>query len=483
VYYAQRSEFLSTVEQLQFQRTMHPATVLVRLRDLVLHTPAGQLLDHKQAVACNDGSHHLAKRLANIARKDKTIVLECAPGRKRGCWRKVGVPAPATEATDAAPIWDDYWHDYWHTGADGSHVVSPKYARSLVESGTPGEWPVSTSQRRLTKEPLSDAAAVPLNYKGSCGRRAVHPRAGGSTAEKYADENTEPPVTEPRPAGVVRLIAATLDVPIDLNKPDDFHDDYCTHCKRSGIALVGCAAAHCYASFCTRALCSKAGTTWNGLYICGPCKHASDSIGDDFDAAEKASSADKVACNNAFVKHVRDLQRAPPGGKRKRIARGLSTPTKTLVLDGVGAQTTRALISCGATVFVANPNPLVCTAVTQSGGEAHCMRLSRYLTTVRDDPFYRVSCAWLDYCGTYDGSAATKIYPRQDLAKLWDTGLDTSGPAVVAATFCLRNNRTTVEEIVAEQKETASLNGWRARVAETKRYGVMLFLVFHAARV
>ena len=69
---------------------MYPDTVLARLRELVLSTPVGQLLDQKQALARNGGgSHNMAKRLASIARTDGTIVLECAPGRKRGWWRRV----------------------------------------------------------------------------------------------------------------------------------------------------------------------------------------------------------------------------------------------------------------------------------------------------------------------------------------------------------------------------------------------------------
>ena len=75
---------------------MYPDTVLARLRELVLSTPVGQLLDQKQALVCNGGgSHHMAKRLASIARADGTIVLECAPGRRRGWWRRVnGALAP-----------------------------------------------------------------------------------------------------------------------------------------------------------------------------------------------------------------------------------------------------------------------------------------------------------------------------------------------------------------------------------------------------
>ena len=259
-----------------------------------------------------------------------------------------------------------------------------------------------------------------------------------------------------------------MDIPLDLTKDDAWMEsDQCSACKRAGLALEGCCAANCYAAFC--GACKRAGVVYKTLFVCGMCARGREPVGDVFDTARKAIDPRKAPLNAEFVELVR----------RRRQA-----GVKVLVLDGGDGQTTRAVkaLDARATVHVPNPDPVVCAQLAKLGATAHAERLGAFLTRTRRDPSHRVSCAWADYCGTYDGSRTSQIFPRQDLAKLWDTGLDRTRDAAVALTFCMRNNGCRASNIVDEQVATAALYGWAAVSTRVHRYGSMAFFVFEARR-
>jgi hypothetical protein len=180
-----------------------------------------------------------------------------------------------------------------------------------------------------------------------------------------------------------------------------------------------------------------------------------------------------------------------------------------LFLEYGGALTNILMLDCGAgagavadwvlkkkgrlpVIHVPNPDPAVVASLTKTndawikkkvrcppGGpiRAYPMRASNLLS--RDGSYTDV---WLDYCSTYDGTAGH--YPRHDLRRLWQHGLDRTVAAVtVAATFSRRNGQTPPKKVVKEQVETAKLYGWNAKPLEVVHFGNMFLVVWVAKPV
>lgn len=263
------------------------------------------------------------------------------------------------------------------------------------------------------------------------------------------------------------------DVPFDIaGKESDAHDEYCCHCNRQAadFRLTGCAAANCYASFCHSSKCGaiERGAWLNSLFVCGMCMNASTPIGDDFDDGDKSSTDEKRECNKAFVALCQSL-----GAER------------VLVLDGGECQTTETLLAWNSQLRVLAPNPdtHVCAALRKAGAEAFPVRVGGFLTRTRKLKSCAVTCAWLDYTGTYEGSKTTCVYPKQDLWKLWNTGLDrTASRVALVLTVSKRNAQiiTDDDEIVREQMEMANRYGWKAELTHKKTYGQMVQFTFVA---
>jgi hypothetical protein len=262
-----------------------------------------------------------------------------------------------------------------------------------------------------------------------------------------------------------------MDILLDLAKDDAFMSEQCCGCKREDVTLTGCSAANCYAAFCQN--CNHKGVFYKSLYVCGMCVSSHSPVGDVFDSAGKAETRYKSELNAVFVEAVLKVRDIAPG------------PIKVLVLDGAQGQSTYALKAADSSISVIVPNPddKVCLHLAQSGADARKMRLGAFLTQTRRENNARVSCAWLDYCCTYDGSRATQVFPREDLWKLWHSGLnDDRGVVAVAMTFCMRASLVSPEDIVAEQIATSALYNWITTSTRVVRYRTMAFFLFHARR-
>lgn len=117
-------------------------------------------------------------------------------------------------------------------------------------------------------------------------------------------------------------------------------------------------------------------------------------------------------------------------------------------------------------------------AETGVHARAEPQRLGALLTAERGaSPRYRA--AWADCCGAFDGCAATGIFPRHDIRKMLDYGMDMSGgAAVLAVTLCKRNSATPADAAAREIAATAELKGLRATVCDEMHYHNMALYVF-----
>jgi hypothetical protein len=244
---------------------------------------------------------------------------------------------------------------------------------------------------------------------------------------------------------------------IDTEKPDGWHDDFCSGCKSSSVKIQ-CSAVDCYASFCSGCK-KKCGTEMYGcFFICTMCAKGTQGFGDDFLKNEKNITYTKQCIRNDFCSVI-------------------SNSMNILMLD------------CGETsecifdnfrprgVWVPNPSAEITEKLRNMGVFGFQQRLGYFLTqkyTVYD-------AAWFDYCSTYDGSNTGGFYPRHDLRKMWEYGFNKESKKVhLAVTFCKRGCSTSMDGMIQEQIETAKLNGWKAKVKHVIEYGQMYYVRFEA---
>jgi len=189
-------------------------------------------------------------------------------------------------------------------------------------------------------------------------------------------------------------------------------------------------------------------------------------IGDKFDINKKSKNPEKTYLNKQFLKLIKE-----------------SGSEKVLVLDGGHCQTTRIIKDYDPeiVVIVPNPDPSIVSRLRKAGAWAYPMRVCAFLKNL---PMLKVSSAWMDYCGTYDGNQSKGLYPRDDLSKLWSSGLIKEKEVIVAETFCLRGSQYTIDDIISDQLQMAEENGWSAVHTETYKYNkCMVYLTFKASYV
>lgn len=266
------------------------------------------------------------------------------------------------------------------------------------------------------------------------------------------------------------------DVPFDPRKPAGWHDDYCTECYARNLPLLNCAAADCYAAFCEKHAHADGESA---VFICPACAAGARGFSNKYEEAHRTQTktAHKESANVLFWSETaracgRDADRVD-----------------ALVLDHAGG--TVAAAACvlpdhvRRRLHVVVPNPdgacrrAVKRAAKKTGVRVRTspLRLGAFLTSERDRRRFRA--AWADYCGVYDGCAVSAHFPRHDLRKLFEYGLDADAPAgaVMAVTLCTRNSRTPVEDAVREMVATAELAGRTATVVRTKCYGSMVLII------
>lgn len=344
--------------------------------------------------------------------------------------------------------------------------------------------PEATGQRITKKRPYPRGACA-WSIVPRCARtimlrpvkRAAPERSSDSVAEllKLCERVHD---TLPDFGGVRNLGSRPTDaVMTDFSKTEGMHDEWCCNCKRADLFLFKCQAENCYASFCPTCSVKSKSVIHNNMFICGMCMGVQQPIGDSFDISGKSTTNNKVDANFAFFFWVNFLH----------VYAGTSCSKNILVLDGENGQTSSWFLSEISTplkVFVPNPDKDICIKLSRMGVTAIPIRVGGFLTNTRNDESFRFSAAWMDYCGSYDGSTTSKVYPRQDLWKLWFSGFDKNGDALLFLTISMRGKvLTSVDQIQAEQIQTASLYGWTARCVPARRYGQMALLGFVARHV
>ena len=255
-------------------------------------------------------------------------------------------------------------------------------------------------------------------------------------------------------------------------KNDSPFIDECCVCSRKAN-LQRCKGFGCFSFICGS--CGDPGQPFE-CKICttfGP-------IGTDYIAKE--CDTVKRMCNIRFIKCVQAALRENPAKK-----------IHILALDDMNTSNylcERHREEDEGMIVMHIPNPCECDLeYTAASSRAHSLeirgrycRASEWLSSTMRNGGAKLTCAWLDYCGTYDGNKSLGVCPKEDARRLWSYGLDRSARRVcVAFTFCFRKADTPRDEVVRQLTEMAALSGWNAKIRCRIDYGnQMMFLMFWA---
>ena len=353
--------------------------------------------------------------------------------------------------------------------------------KRILSAGAPA---ITGKMLRLYRQ-LEDKLA-PVKRKAPVKTRAVEQRTPQqSTQEAKEPKAPKAPQTPQQsadaPRGTDRKLHAAAPqarstVLLDLNK--DRHkerrdpDEFCYKCLGEEN-LRPCCAADCYSSVC--AVCVRKGLCVSVFNVGVACLQCVTNGPISTEYRHKPEDATKRECNASFVRRVVSTKNRP----------------HVLLLDD-GTTTSRIAEACrryGARATVHVPNPdrtALAAAVSGARGSpvdvwASSARVSRWLVDAHFSGTPKLTCAWIDYCGTFDGNDTTGVFPREDVRRIWENCLDRTAKRVfVAFTFSKRNARTSQQDVIDEILETASLNKWSDKVDDLKTYGNMFFVMFKA---
>jgi len=244
----------------------------------------------------------------------------------------------------------------------------------------------------------------------------------------------------------------------DLNKPKNWHNDYCSCCKTTTDMLIECTGADCYVS-----VCSVCVGQWGifledraSAYVCPACVNGTAPFKDKFIVNKKNTDENKIKIREDFTKDIS------------------GQVSKVLMLDCGEATQHLKKKAPKLEIHVPNPDPVICKKLKKAKAKAYQMRLSHMLTLNK----VQFDAAWLDYCRTYDGSNVQGCYPREDLRKMWERCLNRQKKTVhLAVTFCKRGCFTGMKNMINEQKQTAKMWGWKAIPTKKVEYGKGMYYV------